>query len=463
MFVAVGLLALLSVSMTGCGSSDDGFYFFPTKTPDAPTGVLATFNNASSATVSWNAVDDATSYNVYYADASGVTKDVYDVTVNTAGTSYTFEGAEQLAVDTTYYFVVTAVKGSKESVESLQVSAKYTIFAQTDLEGSWYVTNFWTGADKPLGWIRMKITLDAEGTATIDTYEQSDGTTAIPMGNLSFTIAPDGIVTQGGDFGGLDSHNVMSSNKELIVGTNDYSDTVKEIRICQKIDPLVVFADADLMGKTFAFHELASGAEVGWARGDGTIDSLLVSTITFFTDSAGGVTPPLDDVLSIDANGIVTSDNDPFFAGTMSSDKKLVVGTTRDEGDTSYQLRIIQVTGATFTMGDLAGTYNLSSLFDGASALWQYGTLTINSSGLTSFLTYLDSTGSSVLPPNYILSMTALGSITSAADVTAHGTMSFNKDLFVSTATVNPGGEELYGLSLAIPGNKVTEAPPAVF
>ena len=250
---------------------------------------------------------------------------------------------------------------------------------------------------------------------------------------------------------GESSHNVMSSNKQLIVGTLSPDATTKEIRIFQKVNDSVEFSDADLMDKSFAFHQLSSANTddpQGWARGDGTINDLLVSTITFYTDSSGATTPPPADTLSIDATtGYVTSLNDANFLGFMSPDKKLVVGTTTADVDADlYQLKIIQISGATFTMGDLAGTYNFSSLFTGASALWQYGTVTINSSGLTNFLAYLDSDGLSDLPPNYILNMTALGSITSAADVTFHGTMSFDKDFFVSTATAG----DLYGLSLAV-------------
>ncbi len=123
MFVTVGLLALFAFSVTGCGS-DNGYWYVPTKAPAAPTGVTAVFTSSNSATVSWDAVTGATSYNVYYSTVPGVTKTVYTATVNTAATSYTFD---TFAPDTTYYFVVTAVKGSKESVESLEVSAKWVL------------------------------------------------------------------------------------------------------------------------------------------------------------------------------------------------------------------------------------------------------------------------------------------------------------------------------------------------
>ena len=175
--------------MTGCGGDGNNFVWFPKTTPTGPpTGVLATFNNASSATVSWNPVLDATSYNVYYSKLSGVSKTVNQGMVNTTDTSYTFEGAEKLDVDTPYYFVVTALKKKTESVDSLQVSAIYATFGQADLTGTWNVTLFRTGgAALPtgFGWIRETITLDAEGIVIVDPapfYQDSEGGDTWPAG-----------------------------------------------------------------------------------------------------------------------------------------------------------------------------------------------------------------------------------------------------------------------------------------
>jgi hypothetical protein len=466
MFVAVGLLALLSVSMTGCGGDGDN-PTTPTPTPTGPpTGVLATFNNASSATVSWNPVADATSYNVYYAEASGVSKSVHDVDVNTAGTSYTFEGAEKLAVDTTYYFVVTAVKGSIESVESLEVSAKYTTFAQPDLTGTWNITLFYTGIGSSpanyLGWLRMNVTFGADGTATsINYYERSDGGTTPPPPPFILTIDEKGLVTQSGNYTGNTSHNVMSSNKELIIGTDTIPgiapDTfVQVIRICQKAPDFGTmeesFSDADLANQSFVFHVLSSGAGQGWAYGAGTIDADRLATITSFLDSAGGTTPdPETETLVINPTiGVVTSTTDTNFKGVMTLDKHMIIGTTTDEAGTSFQLRVIQLTDPadppTFTFSDLAGAYNFSQIFAGDPAQWQYGTLAINSSGVTNFPTFEDSILGSLDIDPITLSINAAGTITQAEDASFHGTMSANKELLVSTFTLEEG---VYGLALA--------------
>lgn len=454
-FIAAASLAILAVSMSACNGDDDVVVVKPA----APTGIAATFDSMTSATVTWNSVTNAASYNVYYSTNPDFTLTTPGITKISGITSIPHHFIDAALIDNTpYYFVVTTVNSAgTESLASLKVSATHASFTQADLTGPWYVTVFRAGVGAPpsdLGWLRMRVTLDGTGSATIESYEQSDGVTTIPVGALTFTIDANGIVTQGGDFGGVLSHNVMSSNKQLVVGTNTISATVQEIRFLQKGDTLVTFSDADLAGKPFAFHQLSTGAEVGWVRGEGSIDASRVATISSIFDSAtwpAAGSPPAPDTLSIDpATGLVTSLNEPNFQGMMTLDKKMIIGTTRDDLSTAFQLRVILGTGQTFTMGDLAGTYNFASLFDGSSTLWQYGTVTVNSAGVSDFLSYLDSTGSSTLPASVTISMNATGTITNVADSTSRGTMSFNKDLFVSTFTAGAVGSEIYALSFAV-------------
>ncbi len=84
--------------------------------PNAPTGVGAAAGNGQVA-LSWAAVTGATSYNVYYGTATGVTIAGTKVAGVTSG------GAIALTNGTTYYFVVTAVNAGGESITSNEVSA----------------------------------------------------------------------------------------------------------------------------------------------------------------------------------------------------------------------------------------------------------------------------------------------------------------------------------------------------
>jgi hypothetical protein len=108
--------------------------------PPAPEGVSAVAGNGQ-ATISWNAVNGATSYNIYYSTSPGVTR---QNGAKIAGvTSPYIKGS--LTNGTPYYFVVTSVNGTVESAESTQVSAKPAIIypyngncGNSLLQGTWY-------------------------------------------------------------------------------------------------------------------------------------------------------------------------------------------------------------------------------------------------------------------------------------------------------------------------------------
>jgi len=90
----------------------------PTVAPTAPTGVAAAPGDGQ-VTISWNAVAGATSYNLYWATAPGVTP---ATGTQIAGVTSPFvHGA--LVNGTTYYYVVTAVNALGESPASAQASA----------------------------------------------------------------------------------------------------------------------------------------------------------------------------------------------------------------------------------------------------------------------------------------------------------------------------------------------------
>jgi fibronectin type 3 domain-containing protein len=86
--------------------------------PAAPTGVIAT-GGTNQVTLSWSAVNTATSYNVYYSTSNGITKTNGTKIAN--ATSPVVQTG--LAANTTYYYIVTAVNSAGESAASIQVAA----------------------------------------------------------------------------------------------------------------------------------------------------------------------------------------------------------------------------------------------------------------------------------------------------------------------------------------------------
>lgn len=99
-------------------SDDDNNIPSPPAVPAAPAGFTAT-GAAGQVTLSWNAVSNATSYNVYYSTTSGVTK-ASGTKIVGATSPYVQSG---LTAGTTYYYIVTAVNSAGESAASAQVSA----------------------------------------------------------------------------------------------------------------------------------------------------------------------------------------------------------------------------------------------------------------------------------------------------------------------------------------------------
>ena len=107
----------------------------PPALPAAPTGVGAA-GGANQLTVSWSAVSGATSYNLYYLTAAGVTS-ANGIKVSGVATPYTLSG---LTAATPYYLVVTAVSAAGEGPASAQATATTAAAAPVFDAAGFYTT-----------------------------------------------------------------------------------------------------------------------------------------------------------------------------------------------------------------------------------------------------------------------------------------------------------------------------------
>jgi len=88
-------------------------------TPPSPPVNVSALPGVQKSTVSWSTVTGATSYNIYYANSTGVTKATGTTISGVASPPY-----QHLHLNAyTYYYVVTAVNANGESTESGEVSA----------------------------------------------------------------------------------------------------------------------------------------------------------------------------------------------------------------------------------------------------------------------------------------------------------------------------------------------------
>jgi mono/diheme cytochrome c family protein len=107
-----------SSSVTGSGATMGGTgQQVVLKRPDTPAEIIAS-GGINKVTLSWNAVNGAESYNIYWSSAPGVSPETgHKIT----GATSPFQH-DNLFVSQTYFYVVTAVNRDGESVASQQVS-----------------------------------------------------------------------------------------------------------------------------------------------------------------------------------------------------------------------------------------------------------------------------------------------------------------------------------------------------
>jgi len=413
----------------------------PTSTPPppAPTGVRATAGD-NTVTVSWDAAAGATSYNIYYRTAAGVTK--------TNGTPITGATSPRIVTGltngTTYYFVVTAANANGESTESSEVSATpvapAATFSQADLTGNWDGIFFDTGSGS--GWVRVVATINSSGGITVTSLlDSAGGTTPPPAGSITWTISAAGVVSESGPSGSASFYGQMSSNKLLVIGKEGAAGSSSAtLRVFRKRTG-TAFSSADLANKTFKFHGLRSGTDNAWSWGAGTTNASNVVTITEEWTPSGQQPPGSGGTLSVSSAGIVTDSTDSTSYGLMTDDKKVIF--MINGGSNNYGLIVITITGQNYTQSDYEGIFNFFAIRNNVpNPGWSYGVASVDAAGNGTYLSYTDS-GGGAAPGAFQRVLSAIGVVTDPADATAHGQMSYNKDITVRTNT-NAAGR--YGI-----------------
>jgi hypothetical protein len=288
------------------------------------------------------------------------------------------------------------------------------------------------------GWVRGTVTIASNGTVTFDSCLNRDG--ACSPASVVLTI--DSMTGEIADSGNADNHYTMASNKTFIAGTqHDVGTTHPALIIFQKKVDGTVYANTDLKGKSFFFHQFNVGASEKWKYGKGSTDSSRAINISSETDPSGTDKPgDVGATISVDSDGFVTMSDNTTWKGFLSADKKTIVGTVTE--GTEYHMMIIQITDGQSTSSTslIAGISYGHMLATGAdpAPFWVHQTIGITG-GVISYLSWVSSNSAVTAP-----TATQTISIDSSRTVTVNGSdfngqLSYDGKFMVCTETFNAG------------------------
>lgn len=243
-----------------------------------------------------------------------------------------------IGIDTFYPAINTSVRGYNLMI----AQRKGGTFATSDLAGTWQTKMLSSGANTQwIGWMHGSLSIDSSGLATYGALTFSDGSSH-PIGNHSFVISSDGVVTTNpsaclGEYNG-----VMSQNKNLIIATKNMPGEQCDLWIYMKTANSYSAADLEGSWKIFGLVVGINADWQGWLFGEASLDIAGSITWSHITRSNGNSTLPTGPTgLSVDLNGIVTSTFNPTLHGVISYDKKMMVITMDDSGG-GYNMLIFQ-------------------------------------------------------------------------------------------------------------------------
>jgi hypothetical protein len=403
-----------------------------TPPPGAPTNIRASAGD-NQVTVSWDAVTGATSYNVYYGTATGVT------TASTKVTGATSPDAiSGLLNGTTYFFVVTAVNGNGESAVSFEASALPTA---TPPPAAPSLTSATAGnAQVTLAWGAVT------GATSYNVYHGTATGVTKATGIKSSGVTSPYAVT--GLTNGTPYFFIVTSQ-----GAGGESAASNE-RSATPTAPAGAFSQADLTGtwKVNILSTSSDNTENGWLRATGTVSASGSVTVSSFEDSTGDTTLPAAGSLqwTIDGSGVVSESgvngNDNVHM-TMTSNKNFIAGTG---GSFNHELRVFQkvVPGTAYSNADLANkSFVIHQLMVGSNNQWGWQGGTTDASGMISLSNDWSPNGDNGPQPNAgTFSVGSTGTVTIDTLPGFEGFLSADKKTIVGTSTETDGPDTFYSL-----------------
>ncbi len=308
----------------------------------------------------------------------------------------------------------------------------FSISAQAqnyDFSGNWNFNSFISGPGAPW-WERGTLTVAQDGSFT-GSGTQSNGASDSPSGSLS--ISSSGIEMS------LDGQSSSSlcltdASNSIMSCTETLSDGASNLIILSRQPSSITLSD---LAGTWEGSLLSSGPTSMTQTVSETVNS--DGTFTGSYTSSDGASGSLSGTLSISTEGMVTcvsgACKDPTYASFINPTATVMVGTSGAAA--SYQdanLFVLARQAASYSIGNLVGIWEESSLASGPGApWWQSGLLIVNPDG-SCLLSYFGSDGQQNSQSGTV-SISPSGVITVNLGTTAMGYVDPNLDVMVLTST----------------------------
>ena len=195
----------------------------------------------------------------------------------------------------------------------------------------------------------------------------------------------------------------------------------------------------------------------------GTVSGQIVSGVTITLSGAASGTTTTNSKGSYSFSGLVAGSYTltPSLAGYTIAPISLSPSIT--SSNVTGQNFVVGTAPTTFSQADLTGTWFIHLLEAGSTTRWYYGTMTVDSSGNLSCVTYADSTGSSTCPSPFAMTWT----INSSGVVTEGGsnggtnvnmTMASNKTFITGTGSDASNSAQIRIIQKVVSGTTYSSA-----
>lgn len=398
-FLGVVLYACAATTTTdttgGPGGPGNGF-------SNVPTGVTATPGpGIGNITVSWNAVANVTGYNLYMATVPGVNKGNYlglPGGMKHPGVTSP-EVLTGLTPGTPYFFVVTSVMGSVETIESMQVTATPPSASGASIVGTWGVVSIHHSNANAWSSEFTRVTFNANNSCSGNGWWNNGSSSNYSTYTCTYSDVAnaDASHTLTMNLGGGPTimKLVMSDNGNVAIMNGTGHSGEQFMMTVVRMDATKTYSNADFSGAyyTMSYDYDTLGASSGYYKSFTDISNSngsggLISNGVMHGDNYSLAPYQMSDTYIVNSSGDVffSSLSSAVPSGHLSGDGKVLLYSNAGASTTDWMSGIAMKKGdMTYSTASLQGTWAISSFGDSNGTthnfISNYGTMICNSTG----------------------------------------------------------------------------------